>query len=89
MIKGIDFNFLVRFTVVNFRFAQIFFISDTSKFVSFQRCSCFASVAFLCFSKKWIFKKYRQTAGSAFGHSGHWIGTLEEGDEALDSEATR
>ena len=33
--------------------------------------------------------KYFQTAGSDFGQIGHWMGTLEQGDEAVDSAAIR
>ena len=33
--------------------------------------------------------KYLQIAGSDFGQTGHGIDTLEQGEDALDSAATR
>ena len=88
MVRGGIFDFLVRFTVTFVRFAQIRFISVTSNFVSFQMFSYCANGAFGCFCWKWILKKYLQIAGSDLGHRGQCIGTLEHGEDAVDSDAT-
>lgn len=87
-ISGGCFDFFVRLVDMFIRFDQNFFISDTSKLESFQRCSYLVSGAFLCLSWKWTLRKYFQTAGLLFGQRGHETGTLEHGEEGEDSAAT-
>ena len=41
----------------------------------------------LCFSSKCIFIKYFQMVGLVLGQIGQCIGTLEQGDDAVDSAA--
>lgn len=86
--KGGIFDFLVHFTTMCCRFAQIFFISAISKFEIFQRCSYFEIGADLCVSWKCDFIKYFQMAGAVLEHRGQVIGTFEHGEEGDDAATT-
>ena len=85
--NGRIFNFLVCLIVTFPHFTQIFFISDISKLESFQRCLYLVRSQVLCFFLKWTFIKYFQITGSVSGQMGQWIGTLEQGEEAVNSVA--
>lgn len=87
MISGGCFDFFVHLVDAFIRFDQTFFISDTSKFESFQRCSYLVSGAILCLFWKWTLRQYFQTAGLLFGQRGHKTGTLEHGEDREDSAA--
>jgi len=87
-ISGGCFDFFVRLADTFILLDQNLFISDISKFESFQRCSYLVSGAVLCLSWKWTFRKYFQTAGLLFGQRGHETGTLEHGEDGEDSAAT-
>jgi len=59
MTNGGTFDFLVHVAVVICCFAHIFFISDVSKFESFQRYLYFKFGAFGCLSWKYNFDMVR------------------------------
>ena len=87
-ISGGCFDFFVCLADIFICLDQNLFISDTSKFESFQRCSYLVSGAVLRLSWKWTFRKYFQAAGLLFGQRGHETGTLKHGEDGEDSAAT-